>query len=598
MIQVVGLQKFFGGRELFSDLSFNLSKGEKIGLVGRNGTGKSTLFKILMDREGYDGGTIVMPKNYRIGYLEQHLHFTYPTIVEEVMSIFPPEERYLTYMAEDILMGLGFSYNDLSRAPQSFSGGFQIRLNLAKLLLMEPDLLLLDEPTNYLDIVSQRYVVSFLKRYKNEIILISHDRAFMDEVVNHTMGIVRTKIKKVKGQTSDFYEQVLLEEETYEKTRLNEDKKRQELQKFVDRFKAKASKATQAQSKMKQIDKMGQKDALKKESTLEFAFSYNHVEAKTLFEAKNLSFNYPGGPTLINNLSFALKRGDCLGIIGKNGRGKSTLLNLIAENIELANREDVFRFHQNAQLGFFGQTNIDRLSDKNTVEDEITLANPNLARANIRSICGTIMFTGDDALKKVKVLSGGEKARVMLGKILATPCNMLLLDEPTNHLDMESIDGLCEGIESFQGASMVVTHSEEVLRNVCNRIIAFMPTETIFFEGSYDEFLLKYETLFFSDEEDADPSSSLNVDKVNGEAKKAKVSFVESKEEQKEKRALERKREELEESIIAKEEELKIINAKILENPSLPVDEMSKLAKKISTLEKDINFLNKEWESL
>jgi ATP-binding cassette subfamily F protein 3 len=490
MIQAKNLSKHFGGQELFDRVSFQLGNRERVGLVGRNGSGKSTLFKLILGELSADSGEISIPKGYRLGALEQHIHFTKSTVLEECIQVLNPDD-FLEHEAEKILFGLGFSDEDMQKDPKSFSGGYQIRINLTKVLLQAPNLLLLDEPTNYLDIVSVRWLKTFLKNFPGEIMLITHDREFMDDVVTHTMGLHRQQLKKIKGDTAKFYEQILQEEEMYEKTRENLDKKRKEMEAFVERFKAKASKAAQAQSRMKALQKMSTMDKLSDVDILGFRFRFIECPGKQIAEVKHLSFSYDGSKenALFHNLSFPINREDRIGIIGKNGKGKSTLLNVIGKVLEpIAGNVG---YHPSSKIGHFGQTNINRLSMENTIAEEIQAENSELSISGVRNICGTMMFESDLAKKKIKVLSGGERARVLLGKILARPVNLLLLDEPTNHLDMESIESLTEEIGNFPGAVVIVTHSEIMLRNLATKLVIFHNGNAEFFNGNYDDFLEK-----------------------------------------------------------------------------------------------------------
>ncbi len=489
MIQVRNISKSFGGQVLFENLSFNLPPKGKVGLVGRNGSGKSTIFRLIQGEESLDRGEISIPKNYKIGALKQHIDFTRPTVREECAQVLTGDAQYDFYKVEKILFGLGFTEDDLDKDPRSYSGGYQIRITLAKVLATEPDLLLLDEPTNYLDIVSLRWLQVFLKSFPGEVIIITHDQEFMDAVTTHTMGLYRKQLKLIKGDSAKFYEQLLQEEEIYEKTRLNHEKRKQEMEKFVERFRAKASKATQAQSKLKQLEKMQSMDELQAENSLEFSFNYKDNPAKTLMNVNDLSFAFKEGDPLFSHISFHLNKGERIGIIGKNGKGKSTLLNCLAG--ELTPQSGEVSFHPGVSLGHFGQTNISRLCDSNTIVQEITQEDPSLSFAKVRQICGTMMFPGELADKKISVLSGGEKSRVMLGKIIAKPSNLLFLDEPTNHLDMQSIESLCEAIEEFPGAVAIVTHSEMLLRRLVNKLIIFHEGGAEFFLGSYDDFLNK-----------------------------------------------------------------------------------------------------------
>jgi len=489
MIQLTNLSKSFGGQTLFKNLNLKVTSNQKIGLIGRNGTGKSTLFKLILGEESYDEGEIGIPKNYRIGTLRQHLEFTKPTVEAECVQILPEDEQYNFYKIEKILFGLGFTAEDLQKDPLSFSGGYQIRINLAKLLATEPNMLLLDEPTNYLDLLSLRWLKQFIREFEGEVILITHDREFMDAVTTHTMGIQRKGLFMVQGGTKKYDETLSLQDETYEKTRLNQEKKRKELEEFIARNKARASTAALAQSKVKILEKMEEMEALESETSLSFRFNYKETPAKVLFRAEELGFGYDATQPLFQNLTFALENGKTLAIIGKNGKGKSTLLNYIAS--ELPKQQGSLSFHPSTTIAHFGQTNIERLNTKHTIIDEITSVDKKIGMAEVRAICGTMMFSGELADKKIEVLSGGERSRVMLGKIIATPANLLLLDEPTNHLDMQSIDSLCDAIESFNGATIMVTHSEMLLRRLADALIIFHQGGAEYFDGSYDDFLTK-----------------------------------------------------------------------------------------------------------
>lgn len=491
MLQVSNLKKSYGSRVLFEDVTFSIGKGEIVGLVGRNGCGKSTLIKIITHQEEADRGDISTPNGYKIGFLDQHISFSKPTLLEEAMSDLPEEMQYQTYKVEKILFGLGFGQQDMDRDPREFSGGYQLRINLTKCLLQEPNLLLLDEPTNYLDILSLRWMRQFLKSYRGEIIIITHDRDFMDSVVSHTMGIHRGGVKKVKGNTQSYYEQLALEEEIYEKTRQNKEKKIKSMQSFVDRFGAKASKATQAQSMIKKIEKMGVMNALDAEQILGFQFQYKETPAKRLATISDLSFGFDvtDEELLFSEVNFEIKPSDRIAIIGKNGKGKTTLLNVLSG--QLSALTGSIEFHPSISLGYYQQTNKKDLDPNLSVCEEISRSNRNLDLTQVRSICGAVMFSGDDANKKIRVLSGGEQGRVLLGKVLAHQNNLLFLDEPTNHLDMESIEVLTEQIKLFPGGVVFVTHNEEMLNELANKLIIFQSGKASVFLGGYQDFLEK-----------------------------------------------------------------------------------------------------------
>jgi len=487
MIELINISKSYPTGELYSDLNLRLNSGDKVGLVGRNGTGKSTLFKLILGEEHQDHGEIKFPKAYKIGALKQYFDFTEKKLIDETALALGEENKYDIYKAEKMLFGLGFTEEDLQKDPKSFSGGFQIRINLAKLLLTEPNMLLLDEPTNYLDILSIRWLKAFLKSFQGEVILITHDRNFMDSVCTHTLGIIRRSAFIIPGSTVKFFEQLSANEEHHEKQKIAQDKKIKDLEEFIAKNKARAATATLAQSKVKILEKMEILEDINYDANLNFDFNYKETSAKFLVEVKDLTFGYTLDNVLFKNISFALSRGETIGIIGKNGKGKSTLLNAIAGELEaLSGQVD---FHPSCTFGHFGQTNISHLNAKNTIMDEIYSVNHKLPESLIRTICGLMMFSGDNAKKKISLLSGGEKSRVMLGKIIAQDVNLLFLDEPTNHLDIDSIDALTTAIKAFEGSCIIVTHSEELLRAVCDKLIVFTNEDANYFNGNYNEFL-------------------------------------------------------------------------------------------------------------
>lgn len=490
MIQISGLYKSYGRQVVFEDVSFAVNAGERIGVTGRNGSGKTTLFRLILGEERPDEGSIFIPKGYRIGYLNQHIAFKAHTVLKEAESSIPPSDTGIdqTYKAKIVLTGIGFEDADFNRDPYLLSGGFQVRLNLAKTILNDPDLLLLDEPTNYLDIVSIRWLRQFLRAWKKELMIITHDREFMDSVSTHTVGIHRQKVKKIEGSTHKLYEQIIMEEEIYEQTRLNDDKKRREIQEFIDRFRAKATKARQVQSRIKAVQKRETMAEMRELKNLDFEFNTEPFRGRYLIDVQNLSFSYnKNSLPLISNLTFNIAARDRIAIIGKNGRGKTTLLNLIAEEV-IPDKGSVIH-NPKLKLAYFGQTNIQRLDPQKTVAEEIIDAMDEDNMRKARTIAGIMMFEGDNSLKKVSVLSGGERSRVLLGKLIVRPANLLLLDEPTNHLDMESIDSLMQAIESFEGAVVIVTHSEMILKAVADRLIIFDDNEVSVFEGGYQDFI-------------------------------------------------------------------------------------------------------------
>ena len=489
MIRVENLQKSFAGQKLFDGVSFKIGPRERVGLVGRNGHGKTTLLRMIMGEESCDEGAITVPKNYRIGIVRQSLAFTERTVLEEGMKGLPADRKHHHWEVEKILAGLGYSQRDMQRHPGEFSGGFQVRLNLAKAIVSEPDLLLLDEPTNYLDIASIRWIEKYLVKWPHEIMLITHDRGFMDKVVTHVLGIHRKGIRKIAGSTEKYYTQIAQDEEVYEKTRQNDERRKKEITLFISRFRAKARLANMVQSRIKTIEKMEKKDKLDQLKNLEFSFRSKPFRGKHVMRAEHQSFAYDPKVPLIKDLSFSVNSGDRICIVGKNGKGKTTLLKILAGILEPD--EGSIVYNPNVDIGFFEQTNVQSLIATRTVEEEIAYAHEDVDRQRARDICGAMMFEGDAALKKIGVLSGGEKSRVLLGKILAVPVNLLLLDEPTNHLDMDSCDALLAALDNFEGTVIIVTHNEMFLHALADRLVIFQNEQVHFFEGSYQQFLDK-----------------------------------------------------------------------------------------------------------
>ena len=390
---------------------------------------------------------------------------------------------------EKILFGLGFTDEMLKLKPNQLSGGFQVRLNLAKTLVSNPNMLLLDEPNNYLDIISIRWLSRFLNAWQGELILITHDRSFMDGVVSHVIGLHRKKIRKIKGKTEKYYSQLSYEEETYEKARVNDEKKIKEMERFINKFRAKARQGSLVQSRVKTLNKLEKKNKLYQIQKLDFDFLYKPTPAKILFSAKNISFGYTNENILIKDFTISIAPHDRVCIIGKNGKGKTTLLKLLAKKLKAQKGE--LASHHLTEIGYYEQTNVNSLNPNNTVLQEIAEGHPMIEAQRIRKIAGMMMFSADNALKKISVLSGGEKARILLGKILVKPVNVLMLDDPTNHLDMESASALLNAIHDFKGAVIMVTHNEDFLNKLANKLIVFKKNELLHLDYGYKDFLKK-----------------------------------------------------------------------------------------------------------
>jgi len=489
MIVVDNLSKSYAKQSLFDGISFKVNRKERVGVVGRNGHGKTTLFRMITGEEEADAGTITKPRKYRIGYVEQRPRFSEPTVLGEAAKALPHDAQNELWRVEKVLAGLGFEAADLEKKPSELSGGYQVRLNLTKVLVGDYQMLLLDEPSNYLDITSIRWLERFLSAWPGELLLITHDRSFMDNVVTHVLGIHRRKVRKIEGDTGKYYEQIAAEEEIYEQTRINDERKRKEMELFITRFRAKARLGGLVQSRVKSLEKMEKRDKLEEVKNLEFAFGEKPGYHKYSLDVRDLSFGYTPDRPLIRRFSISVGAKDRVFVIGRNGRGKTTLLRLLAGDLEP--RSGTIDAPQSVAAGYFEQTHISTLSESNTVLDEIASADPAGDPKRARFIAGGMMFEGDDALKKIRVLSGGEKSRVLLGRLIATPLNLLLLDEPTNHLDIESNDALLEAIDAFDGAVVMVTHNEMFLHALAERLVVFDNDDIVVYEGGYQRFLDK-----------------------------------------------------------------------------------------------------------
>lgn len=513
MLQVQGLSKAYGGRVIFSDLSFSLSRGERLGLVGRNGCGKSTLLRILSQEESPDDGEVSTPKGYSLGYLSQHMKLHQSTVLEEAALGLPSDKRDEVHRVKEILGGLGLDESEFEKNPGTLSGGFQLRIHLAKVLLQEPDLLILDEPTNYLDILSLRWLAKTLRKWPHELLLVTHDRHFMDQVCSHTMALHRGEMVKVPGSTEKVYSVIADREEVYEKTRQNLEKKREKEQRFIDRFRSKSSKASSVQSRIKRMDRLPALEKLQELSGLDFHFSEAPFSAKQIFSAQNLHFRYtPEGPDLLQGIDLHLEPGERLGIIGANGRGKTTLLRTLAGELPLS--EGSLHFHNAVRQGVFGQIQVHHLPREHTILEEVQGANADLSHQEVRGICATMLFQGQDAEKRIQVLSGGERCRVLLAKLLATPTNLLFLDEPSHHLDLESVEALIYSLQQYAGAVVLVSHDEGILSRVATKLVVFHESGPQLYEKTYDEFLASEG--WFSSDSTHTPSKSLHRSQEKG----------------------------------------------------------------------------------
>ena len=524
MITINNLSKSYGKKILFENISLNINRGEKIGLIGPNGSGKTTLFSIILRETESSGGDVHVHKNILIGYLPQESSFKSGHTVlaeltegdERIIRLKKEKEGLeekneagsqhygevlhqleafgffeLEHKAKKILMGLGFKERDFFRPISELSGGWQMRTLLAKLLTCQYDLLLLDEPTNYLDLNAALWLKDYLASFDGTFIMISHDKVFLNEVTNYTLILENGSIFKVKGNY-EHYEQIKHEKRIYlEKAFKEQEKKREQLQRFVDRFHAQPNKASQVRAKRTALEKMEEivLPPDPRESIRDFHFPPTKRSGHRTITLEKISKSY-GEIKVYAGLDFEVLQAEKAVLAGENGAGKSTLLKILAGvvNIDSGNRV----VGHNVEIGYFSQTRLDVLNPDNTVLQEAYSAAPGfMAEATIRTVLGAFLFTGDDADKKVKVLSGGEKSRLILAKLLIKPPNCLLLDEPTTHLDVDAVDALIKALTDYQGTIIFISHDIHFVRSLANAVFEVKDGRIRKFSGNFDYYLEK-----------------------------------------------------------------------------------------------------------
>ncbi len=506
MIYLQNLKKQFGPKILFNDISFHLRPQERVGLVGENGTGKTTLMKVILGRSGLDSGNIVIRKGSRVAMLEQELEVSQESVLHKVVFGDPhfkkikeslekiqndetlhqknPEgwsrqlgdlqhefERLGGYEreanAQAILTGLGFKLDQLGQPLENFSGGWRMRAELARILLQNPDVLLLDEPTNHLDLKSVIWLESFLKNFEGSILLISHDRKFLNSLVGRIVEIDRGKLSIFPGNY-DAYETLKAERiSQLEAQAAQQNRKIAQLEKFIERFRAKNTKATQVQSKIKMLNKIDRVETFQQTKTVQFRFPQPQRTGRIVADIKQVSKSY-GDLQVYKDFSIAIERGWKIALVGDNGAGKSTLLKLLSGKLEFDSGE--IKLGANVTRAYFAQHQSEVLNLKNTVLESMEEVAPHLNRTAKQSILGAFLFSGDEVNKPVKVLSGGERSRLSLARILAHPASFLLLDEPTNHLDMRSCEILTAALEDFEGTIITISHDRYFLDGIINQV--------------------------------------------------------------------------------------------------------------------------------
>ena len=535
MIQLRNLKLQYGERFIFRDATASIGNKDRIGLVGSNGAGKTTLLKILADQEELDGGFVDKANYVTIGYLPQdgiiaadrslyeeaesafeniltltskideaskllHSLNTDSKDYHEILELIGTWERELEnhdveklpYRIESVLHGLGFEQSDMRKQTSEFSGGWQMRIAIAKLLLASPSLLLLDEPTNHLDIISQHWLEKYLKRYEGSILVVSHDRAFLDELCKQTFELTQGNLNVYQGGYSYFEEQSKIRKDQLIRSFKNQQKEIERTEKFIDRFRYKASKASQVQSRIKALDKVERIEIETEENSIAFSFPPAPRSGQTIMELENLCKSY-GDLKVIQNATIRIERGDRLAVVGANGAGKSTLAKVIAAVEPF--QSGIRTLGHNTIISYFAQHQADELDPSYTVLETLERTNSGQNTTQLRSALGAFLFHGDDVFKKTSVLSGGERNRLALAKILTQQANFLILDEPTNHLDMRSQEALQRALESYEGAFIIVSHNRAFVDRIVNKTLEVRKDGLSLFPGNVSDYLIHLEKL-------------------------------------------------------------------------------------------------------
>ena len=524
MLTINNLSFYFGGRAIFEDANLQIKPKDKIGLIGLNGKGKSTLLKIIVGEYQTDAGNVSKSGDCTIGFLNQDLlsYQTDDSILNVAMQGFERQlelhhqiEDVLHQMehnysddlveklgelqhefdildgytieskAEEILEGLGFKTWELNKPLRQFSGGWRMRVMLAKLLLAKPSILLLDEPTNHLDLPSIQWVEKYIANYENAVVVVSHDRQFLDNVSNTTVEVANNKLNYYPGNYSFYVEEKSLRNEIQKVAFENQQAQIRQTERFIERFKAKATKARQVQSRVKALNRLELIDDVIDESAkVHFKFKFGTQPGRHVMTLDHISKEYPNNP-ILTNTSTHIERGDKIVLIGANGKGKSTLLRIIAGTEK---HDGERKIKHNVNFSFYAQHQLESLHLEETLLEELKYADGSKSETELRSVLGCFLFSGEDVFKKIKVLSGGEKSRVALAKILISEANFLLLDEPTNHLDMQSVNILIQALNQYEGTYVIVSHDRHFISQVSNKVWYIEDQEIKQFPGGYDEF--------------------------------------------------------------------------------------------------------------
>ncbi len=524
MLAINNLSYFIGSRPLYEQANLHIKPKDKIGLIGLNGTGKSTLLRLIDGEYTPDAGEISKANDCTVGFLNQDmLSFQSDDSIlnvamqafEEALDIEHKIEKVLKQMetnyedklvekltrlqerfealegyslqakAEEILEGIGFATEDLKRPLREFSGGWRMRVMLAKLLLEQPSLLMLDEPTNHLDLPSIQWVENYLRSYEGAVIVVSHDRQFLDNTVDMIVEVAQQQLTSYAGNYSFYLEEKMLRKEIQQNAFENQQQKIRQTERFIERFRAKSTKARQVQSRVKSLERMDRVDEVMDENaSVNFKFNFKRQSGRFVVELEDISKAYTAQP-IFKDASITIERGDKIALIGANGKGKSTLLRIIADT---ENFEGKRQLGYNVEMGFYAQHQLESLNIDNEILDELKQAGSEKTEQELRGVLGCFLFTDEQVFKKIKVLSGGEKSRVALAKTLIGEANFLILDEPTNHLDIQSVNILIQALQQYQGTCVIVSHDRHFISQVATKIWYIENKEIKAYPGNYHEF--------------------------------------------------------------------------------------------------------------
>jgi len=628
MISINNLGFYFGARALYKDANLHIKPKDRIGLIGANGTGKTTLLKIIIGQYKADEGSVSKSNDCTIGFLNQDL-LSYesdePILhvamqgLGNVLELQDQIEKLLTDMetnyedsmvdtlaslqekfeqmggytaqstAEEVLEGLGFMTADLMRPLREFSGGWRMRVMLAKLLIQNPSLLMLDEPTNHLDLPSIEWIEQYLQNYEGAVIIVSHDRQFLNRAVNKIVEVRGGKLIEYSGNYDFYLEEKALRAEIQNNAFKNQQQQIKQTERFIERFKAKASKARQVKSKEKLLDKIDIIEEVEDDSIdLNFRFKFNQQPGKVIATLKNATKKF-GNQVIIKNTNIEINRGDKIALIGANGKGKSTLLRMINGKEPF---DGEYTSGHNVITSFYAQHQLESLNIDNEILQELKEVGSSKLEVELRQILGCFMFEGDDVFKKIKVLSGGEKARVALAKTLISEANFLLLDEPTNHLDIMSVNILIQALQQFDGTFVVVSHDRHFVSQIANKIWYIENQVVKEYPGTYDEYQ------YWKSQQTPEPTAAKTVvtPKTNTTSQTAKLTTEVDKTKVKK---LQQQVAELETKIETTEKDLKALEEE-LGKPAVYAD-VALLAEKTQAYEKtkaQLANLNKSWENL